>query len=215
MADILQKIKNWDFTSKDSSITMNLDYADLGEINDIIDRKLWFVDEVDEGIIGTIVYSILRYNAEDKGIPTEKRKPIYLYISSPGGSVYDGLGLCSAIQTSKTPIYTINLSECCSMGLAIFICGTKRYTMPNSVFLMHEGYVSAADVSTKAKDRIDFDAGTLSEHMKDIILNHTKLTKKMYNEKYRQEWYFLPETAKKYGFTDYIIGEDCELDEIL
>ena len=87
--------------------------------------------------------------------------------------------------------------------------------MPNSIFLMHEGYVGAADVSTKAKDRIDFDAGTLAEHLKKLILSKTKLTKKQHEEKYRQEWYFLPDTAVKYGFADYIIGKDCELEDIL
>lgn len=215
MADILQKIKDWDFTSKDSSVTMNLDYTELNEISDIVDRKMWFIGEVDENIIGSMVYNILRYNAMDKDIPLEKRKPILFYLSSPGGSVYDGLSLCSAIQTSKTPVYCVNIGECCSMGLMIHIVGHKRYTLPNSIFLMHEGYSGAADASSKAKDRIDFDCGVLADRMKKIILDHTKLTKKQYDEKYRKEWYFLPDEAKKYGFTDFIIGEDCDLDEIL
>ena len=213
--DILKKIKDWDFTNKDSSITLNLDYTELSVISDIVDRKIWFVGEVDESIIETVVYNILRYNSLDKGKPIEERQPIILYISSPEGSVYDGLALCSAIQTSITPVYTVNVGECCSMGLIIYLSGQKRYCMPNSIFLMHEGYVGAADVSTKAKDRIDFDAGTLAEHLKKLILSKTKLTKKQHEEKYRQEWYFLPDTAVKYGFADYIIGKDCELEDIL
>lgn len=215
MTDILQKIKNWDFTSKDSSITLNLDYVELAEISDVVDRKLWFVGEVTEEIIETIVYNILRYNTQDKDIPVEKRKPILLYISSPGGSVYDGLSLCSAIQTSKTPVYTINIGECCSMGLFVYLVGEKRYAMPNSVFLMHDGSEFAVDSSAKLRDRVEFNTGVLAEHMRDILLKYTKLTKKQYEDKYRKEWYFMAEESKKYGFTDYIIGEDCELDEIL
>lgn len=215
MADILQKIKDWNFTSKDSSIILNLDYADIGEVSDIVDRKLWFIDEVNDGIIGTIVYNILRYNAEDKGIPAEERKPIYLYISSPGGEVMNGLGLVSAIQTSVTPVYTIVLAEACSMGLILSIVGHKRYCMPNAVYLMHDGSTGVIDSSAKARDRISFDCGELADRLKKIILDNTNLTKKQYDDKYRQEWYFLPDTAKKYGFTDYIIGQDCELEEIL
>lgn len=215
MADILQKIKNWDFTSKDSSVTMNLDYTELSEISDVVDRKLWFVSDVDESVIGTIVYNILRYNALDKGIPAEKRKPIYLYISSPGGEVMTGLGLVSAIQTSITPVYTVVIAEACSMGLVLSIVGHKRYCMPNAVYLMHDGSTGVIDSSAKARDRISFDCGDLAERLKKIILENTNLTKKQYDDKYRQEWYFLPETAKKYGFTDYIIGEDCEIGEIL
>lgn len=37
----------------------------------------------------------------------------------------------------------------------------------------------------------------------------------MYENKYKTEWYFLPETAKKIGVVDYIVGEDCDMDAIL
>ena len=216
MADILQKIKNWDFTSKDSSVTMNLDYTELAEISDVIDRKLWLIDEINENIIGNIVYSILRYNAEDKGKSVEKRKPIYLYISSPGGDVYEGLGLVSAIQASITPIKTICLGQACSMALIIFLSGHERYCMPNSIFLMHEGTEGIwGDSSSKVAETITFHSGSLAKKIEEIILSKTNITKKQYKEKYKIEWYFLPDTAKKYGFTDYIIGEDCEIDEIL
>ena len=216
MADILQKIKDWDLTNKDSSITMNLDYTELTEISDVVDRKLWFIGEVDENIIGTMVYNILRYNAMDKDILVEKRKPIYLYISSPGGSVYDGLGLISAIQTSITPIYTVCLSQACSMGLIVFLSGHKRYCMPNSIFLMHEGDEGIwGDSSSKVAETITFHSGPLAKKIEDIILSKTKITKKQYKDKYKTEWYFLCEEAKELGITDYIIGEDCELDEIL
>ena len=215
MADILKKIKDWDFTSKDSSVTINLDYTELAEISDVVDRKIWFTDEVNEGIIDSIVYNIFRYNSLDKGIPIKDRKPIIIYLSSPGGMVYEGLGLCSAIETSKTPVYTVNVGECCSMGLIIYLTGKKRYAMPNSVFLMHDGSSFGYDSSAKLKDRVDFDSGTLADHIKDLILKHTSLTKKQYDEKYRKEWYFLPEESKKYGFTDYIVGQDCDIDEII
>ncbi len=215
MTDILQKIKDWDFSNKDSSITLNLDYVELAEISDVVDRKIWFTGEIDADVINTVVYNILRYNTQDKGKPENKRKPILLYLSSPGGSVYDGLSLCSAIQASKTPVYTICVGECCSMGLIIYLVGHKRYSMPNSIFLMHDGSEYAFDSSAKLKDRVDFNTGILADHMRDTILKHTKLTKKQYDDKYRKEWYFMAEESKKYGFTDYIIGEDCDIDEII
>lgn len=215
MADILQKIKNWDFTSKDSSITMNLDYTELAEISDIVDRNLWYVGEVDDTIVGTIAYSILRYNAKDKDIPIEKRKPIILHIGSVGGDTVAGMSLVSAIQTSKTPVYTVNMSQCSSIALVIFLSGHKRYTMPNSVFLMHEGWNGSYDSTSKAKQTIYFFASQYEEVIKDLTIEKTLLTKKEYDKRYRDEWYFLPDEAKKYGFVDYIIGQDCELDEIL
>lgn len=215
MADILQKIKDWDLTNKDSSITMNLDYTELTEISDVVDRKLWFIGEVDENIIGTMVYNILRYNAMDKDIPVEKRKPIVLFLSSIGGETVAGMSLVSAILTSKTPVYTVNLSQCCSIALVMYLVGHKRYSMPNSVFLMHEGVSGAYESTSKAKQTIYFYASQYEEVIKTLTIDKTLLTKKEYEKKYKDEWYFLPDEAKKYGFTDYIIGEDCEIDEIL
>lgn len=215
MADILQKIKDWDFTSKDSSVTINLDYVELAEISDVVDRKIWFTDEVDSNIINSVVYNIFRYNTIDKGKPIKDRKPIILYLSSPGGSVFDGMGVVSAIQTSKTPIYTVNVGQCCSMCLILYLVGHKRYSMPNSIFLMHEGYSGTYDATSKARETIAFEANQLAELEKNIILEKTFLTKKEYEKRYKEEWYFLPEESKKYGFTDYIIGQDCDIDEII
>lgn len=215
MTDILQKIKDWDFTDKEASVSMNIDYTELSGVDDILNRRIWFIDQVDDMAIDSVVYSILRYNAMDKGIPVEERKPIILYISSPGGDVTSGLGIVSAIQTSKTPVYTVALADAASMGLILAISGHKRFCMPNTVYLMHDGSTGVIDSSGKALDRISFDCGELADRLKSIILNKTKLTKKQYDEKYRKEWYFLPDTAKKYGFVDYIVGEDCDIDEII
>ena len=125
MTDILQKIKNWEFTSKDSNVTLNLDYTEIAEIGDVCDRKIWFTDEVDENIINSVVYNILRYNTMDKDIPVEKRKPIIMYISSIGGDTVNGMAVVSAIQMSKTPIYTVNVGQCCSIAFVIYSWSQK------------------------------------------------------------------------------------------
>lgn len=215
MTDILKKIKEWDFTSKDSNVTMNLDYTELAEISDVVDRKLWFTEEVDGYTVNNIIYSILKYNAQDKGLEPKKRKPIILYISSIGGDTLEGLSLISAIKSSVTPVYTVVLGNAASMSLIIALVGHKRYCMSNAVYLMHEGFTGDMDSLSKFRDRMMFITGTVEDKIKSIILDHTELTKKQYDEKYRQEWYFFPDVAKKYGFVDYIIGEDCELDEII
>lgn len=65
------------------------------------------------------------------------RKPIKIYISSYGGSVYSGLGIIGAIQTSKTPIHTIALGKAMSMGFLILISGHKSYAYPHTTFMYH------------------------------------------------------------------------------
>ena len=157
----------------------------------------------------------MRFNAQDKGKAVEDRLPIKLYINSIGGSVPDGYGLIDAILTSKTPVYTINQAMCASMGFLIFIAGDKRYTMPHAEFLMHDGSNFAMGSTAKMKDRMDFELGELEQMTREYIISRTKITEDLYKEKYRMEWYFLPKTAKNYGVADFIIGEDCDIDDII
>ena len=59
---------------------LNLCLQDRDELYDREARRLYLNSEVDETIIDNLVYSILRWNREDKGIPTKEREPIILYI---------------------------------------------------------------------------------------------------------------------------------------
>lgn len=215
--DELQEMPQVIFSEEETepSVSWNFNYLDSLTMRDIEARKLWLTNDIDTEVITDVVYSIFQYNAEDKGLDVEERKPIYLYISTPGGSVFDGLALCSAIQSSKTPVYGICVGECCSMGLIVYVTCHKRYAMPNSIFLMHEGFAEIGDNLSKAKERLYFEADTLADHIKNIILERTKLTKKQYADKYKQEWYFLADVSKEYGFTDYIVSLDCDIDEIV
>ena len=96
---------------------------DRFEIEDDEQRRIYINYGIDEEVIDTAVYKILRYNRMDKDIPKENRKPIIIYINSPGGSVTCGYGLIDAIIRSKRPVYTVNLAECYSMGFLIFLAG--------------------------------------------------------------------------------------------
>lgn len=194
---------------------VNYSLEDMDEISDRENRRLYLNNDVDECVIDTFVYMIMKYNREDKGKPVEERKPIILYINSPGGSVCDGYGLIDAMLSSITPVYTVNQAQCCSMGFLIFLAGKKRYTMEHSQFLMHDGSTWGAGSVSKVKDRIEFETVELEAMTKRYILQHTNMTEKFYDEKYRMEFYFLPSVAKKLGVADYIVGVDCGIDEIL
>lgn len=194
---------------------INYSLGDKDELYDRENRRLYLNEIVDEGVIETLAYMIMKYNRDDKDIPTDQRKPIILYINSPGGNVVDGYGLIDALLTSKTPVYTVNLAQCSSMGFLIFIAGKKRYAMPHSQFLMHDGQSFGFDSTAKLKDRIEFETIELESMTKKYILDHTNMTDQFYDEKYRMEFYFLPQKAKELGVADYIVGEDCDIDEII
>lgn len=195
--------------------TYSLCYEDKFSNEDIEYRHLFLNCGVDNDIIESIVYHILRYNMLDRDIPIEQRKPIYLYINSPGGDLVSCFSLIDAIIASKTPVFTVNIGECSSAGFLIFIAGAKRYTMPHSQFLLHDGETGAIDSMSKVKDKLEFDLNQLIPMMKQFVLDRTKIEKKHYERNFRAEWYFLADDAIKFGIADYIVGRDCGIEDIL
>lgn len=188
---------------------------DRFDIEDLENRRIYINDDIDEKIIDNAVYHIFRYNRQDKSFPKDERKPIIIYINSPGGSVTCGYGLIDAIMTSVTPVYTVNLAECYSMGFLIFLAGEKRFAMPSSTYLLHDGSSFAFDSMSKLKDRIEFETGQMEQYTKKYILSRTNIDSKLYDEKYRMEWYMFSDEAKSYNIVTHIIGRDCGIGEIL
>lgn len=188
--------------------------SDKFQMEDLEDRKLYINDVIDESIVTDIVYFILKWNKVDKDIETSERKPIVIYINSPGGSISDGFSLIDTIVNSKTPIYTVNIGVEYSMGFLIGIAGHKRYTNSFATFLLHDGSTFLYNSMSKVKDTAAF-YSVLEDKIKNYVLAHSSLTSKEYDKKYGSEWYMFPEEAKKYGFVDYIVGVDVDIDEII
>ena len=80
------------------------DSSDWFNFEELENRHIFLNDEIDEKIIGSVIYHILRFNRIDKDVPLEERKPIILYINSPGGRSTEGWGLIDTILLSKTPV---------------------------------------------------------------------------------------------------------------
>ena len=137
-----------------------------------------------------------------------------LYISSNGGNVDDGFELIDVIENSKTPIYTINLSYQYSMAFLIGIAGHKRFATKNAKFLMHDGSQFLYSSGAKVQDQMKFQE-KVEKRIKNYVLSKSNITSKEYDSKYRIEWYLFADEAKANGFTDYIIGEDCDIDKII
>lgn len=198
----------------EAKVNVNLDYTEMYETMCVKNRRLFVYQDIEDIVAHTLINDIMDINRMDKDIPVEERQPIVLYVTSNGGSVDDGFGIIDAIENSVTPIYTVNLAYQYSMGFLIGLAGKKRFSMPNAKFLMHDGSNCVWDSTAKVRDRLKFQEKTESR-VKDYILSHSKLTPEQYGEKYRVEWYTYADEAKKYGFTDYIIGVDCDMSEVI
>lgn len=183
-------------------------------LQDLKQRKLTLNTDVEQFSVAEIVKHILQFNADDKGIPVEERKPILLYVSSNGGEVDSGFELIDVIIASKTPVYTINLGYQYSMGFLIGLAGHKRFAAKNAKFLMHDGSNFIYNSGAKAQDQMEFQR-RVETRVKDYIIERSSLTSEEYDSKLRVEWYLFADEAKEKGFTDCIIGVDCDIDAVV
>lgn len=187
---------------------------DLFWLKDAKIRKFYLNFNVDQDGVHEIARHILQINAEDREVPISERKPILLYVVSNGGEVDSGFELIDVIEASKTPVYTINLGYQYSMGFLIGLAGHKRFATRNAKFLMHDGSNFVWNSGAKAQDQMDFNR-RVEARIRDYVISHSKVAPEEYDSKLRVEWYLFADEAKEKGFTDYIIGEDCEIGEII
>lgn len=183
-------------------------------VKDIQQRKFFLTTEIAQETVADIVRHIMQINKEDKGIPYEQRQPILIYVASNGGEVDSGFELIDVILSSKTPVYTINMGYQYSMGFLIGLAGHKRFAAKNAKFLMHDGSNFVYGNSSKVQDRVRFDA-RVEERIREYVLSRSHVIPEEYDSKFRVEWYMFADEAKEKGFTDYIIGVDCDIDEIV
>lgn len=187
---------------------------ELFYLKDLKQRKLFLNSEIDQFTVADIVKHIMQINKEDKDIEPAERQPILLYVTSNGGEIDSGFELIDVIMNSKTPVYTINLGFQYSMGFLIGLAGHKRYATANAKFLMHDGSNFVWDSGMKAQDRMDFNK-KIESRIKKYVMSRSSVTNEEYESKLRVEWYLFADEAKEKGFVDYIIGEDCDINEII
>lgn len=178
-------------------------------------RRIFTINEdIEDDTASIITQTLSHINAIDSGIPVEERMPIKLFITSDGGDVFAGFAIADMIQSSITPVYTINTSHQYCMGAIIGIVGHKRYATKNASFLIHDGSTFVGNSAGKVQDFMKFDK-QVHERMKHLVLDNSNISAQTYNKKFREEWYFFADEAKRLGVIDGIIGEDVSLEDII
>lgn len=190
------------------------DFESLSEYVDIVNRNI-YIGDIEE-ITGTAVDSFIRlYNMIDKqlNIPVEERIPIKIFINSNGGDLTATCTAIDAIKMSKTPVHTINQGRAYSGGFLIYICGHKRYSFLSANFLFHEGSTVMGGDAHKFESAADY-YKKRREKMKKLVLDNTKISPELYDEKKKDDWWFDTEEAEKLGMVEVIVTPE-NYDEIL
>lgn len=140
---------------------------------------------------------------------TDASKDIQIYINSPGGSVYAGLGIYDTMQFIKPDVATINTGIAASMGAILLCAGQegKRSGLPHSRVMIHQpmggAQGQADDIEITANQII-----TLKEELYQILSKHSgKTYEEVYADGDRDFW-MNSGKAKDYGMIDEILKRD-------
>lgn len=150
------------------------------------ERKIYLDTDVDDSMLA-IQRLILRWNIEDRGVAAEDRKPIWIYIMSYGGELDNMWMVIDAIQTSATPVYTVNLGIAGSAASLIFLSGHKRFMMPRAKLIVHEGSAQLSGDAVKVMDQSESYKKQLKQ-MKEFIFETTEIPRTQLMKKRNNDW---------------------------
>jgi ATP-dependent Clp protease protease subunit len=137
---------------------------------------------------------------------TDASKDIQIYINSPGGSVYAGLGIYDTMQFIRPDVATICTGIAASMAAVLLCAGAegKRSGLQHSRVMIHQplggAQGQASDIEITAREILK-----LKDELYEIIAKHSKQTfDKVYEDSDRDYW-MRAEAAKEYGMIDEIL----------
>lgn len=179
------------------------------------DRKnrLIFIDyDIDDTLLREVGRQIIEYNRADKDKPVEDRTPIVILINSGGGCLDSTYATIAIMETSKTPIITVNMNCAYSAAGLILMAGHKRYCMPRSQVLIHSG--SAQGISGNYEDIQESTKSykKMVEEMREFIISKTKVDKALMKKNQSRDWYLQTSEQIDLGVVDEMI---TDLDTIL
>ena len=167
----------------------------------MMDRIIFLGTGIDDQVANIVQAQFLFLESLDSS------KDIQIYINSPGGGVYAGLGIYDTMQFIKPDVQTYGIGMAMSMGSILLAAGAKgkRHALPNLKVMMHQpsagtqGKVSDMEISLQ-------ESLELKERLAEILSSHTGKTVKQIHKDWDRDNFLTAEEAKKYGIVDQIVS---------
>jgi len=140
---------------------------------------------------------------------TDSAKDIQIYINSPGGGVYAGLGIYDTMQFIKPDVATICTGMAASMGAVLLCAGAegKRSGLPHSRVMIHQplggAQGQASDIEITAREIL-----ILKKELYDIISKHSGQPYDKLVEDSDRDFWMKADKAKEYGMIDDILTRE-------
>lgn len=180
--------------------------------NDMHNRVIYVDYDIDNTLMREVGRQILEYNRVDKGKPSNERTPIVMLINSCGGDLSATYATIAIMETSITPIVTVNMNEAYSAAGLLLMAGHKRYCMPRSQILIHSG--SAQGIGGNYEDIQESTKSykKMVEEMREFIVSKTSIDKALMKKNQSRDWYLDTSEQINLGCVDEVLAD---LDNIL
>jgi ATP-dependent Clp protease protease subunit len=138
---------------------------------------------------------------------TDNKRDIQIYINSPGGSVYAGLGIYDTIQYITPDVATICTGMAASMGAVLLCAGAegKRAALPHSRVMIHQPSGGAQGVASDMEINLR-EMLKLKKELYDIISQHSGQTYEWVEKASDRDYWMIASEAKEFGMIDEVLG---------
>ncbi|NIV14949.1 MAG: ATP-dependent Clp protease proteolytic subunit [Aliifodinibius sp.] len=132
--------------------------------------------------------------------------PIQMYISSPGGVVYAGMGIYDTMKMIPNQISTVAVGFTASFGTVLLTAGTKghRYALPNATIHMHQplggAQGQASDIEIQANEIL-----RLKKRLNQILADNTGQPMEKIEKDTNRDMYMTAPDAVEYGLVDHVL----------
>jgi ATP-dependent Clp protease, protease subunit len=137
---------------------------------------------------------------------TDRTRDIQMYINSPGGSVYAGLGMYDTMQFVSPDIATICTGMAASMGSVLLAAGAKgkRTALKHSRVMIHQPSGGAMGQASDIEITVN-EVRKLKKELYDILAYHTGQTSEKIQEDSQRDKWMIASEAKEYGLVDEVL----------
>lgn len=164
------------------------------------ERIVFLGSQVDDTTSNLIMSQLLFLEAEDP------EKDIYLYINSPGGSVYAGMAILDTMNHVRPDVCTICMGLAASMGAFLLAAGAKgkRMSLPNARIMIHQplggAQGQAVDIEIQAREIL-----YIKRSLNEMLAENTGKPLAQIEQDTERDFFMSPVEAQQYGLIDRVL----------
>ncbi|KIA88652.1 ATP-dependent Clp endopeptidase proteolytic subunit ClpP [Kaistella jeonii] len=171
----------------------------------MMDRIIFLGTGIDDQVANIVTAQLLFLESSDAS------KDIQIYINSPGGSVYAGLGIYDTMQIIKPDVATICTGIAASMGAVLLVAGEKgkRSALKHSRVMIHQPSGGAQGVASDMEINLR-EMLKLKKELYDIISEHSGQTYEWVEKASDRDYWMTSSEAKDFGMVDEVLQRKKE-----